>query len=361
MRDAATKWPPAGPRWGTFSVRAHTDTRRLITDVLLYDMVVFPSPSSHDEADRWDREGWDVELLTRRVVQLGPHAAVRPWDNNLRLLWRHRFDALAATAATPQNDLAFDVTAQVLAQLSFLDLLDQGDVIEPSPADDRMYAVAADSPPEDRIAEAAADPPEIHPALSEREVRAVLQAGNGPVELVAAFQDTQQAQVVTGVPFQPAPDDPRLPDRGVRLRLEVDVPDGIDEESTFLQAVRLLENDDFRAARRRLWSWEQTLPNDIPLGEAQARLTALLNEYNEVVKREVSARRTTAVFLVTPAAIGVAADLLVGGLGSAAIGLGTSVVLDRVKLKFPILNAASEATHHPGSAIAGALAVVAHD
>jgi len=30
------------PRWGTYSVRAHTDLGRLIADALLYDVLVFP-------------------------------------------------------------------------------------------------------------------------------------------------------------------------------------------------------------------------------------------------------------------------------------------------------------------------------
>lgn len=364
MRDVATKWPQARPRWGTFSVRAHKDTRRLITDVLLYDMVVFPSPSSHNEALRWDDRGWNVELLTRRVIQLGPHAAVRPWDDHLRLLWRHRFDSLSETAATPHDDLAFDATAQVLAQQSFLDLFVGGDVVEPSLEDDEIYTEAPEPITEDRISAVAADPPEILPTLSERDVRAVLSTSAGPVKLVASFQDTRQAQVVTGAPVQPGePVDPdnRLPDRALRLRLEVVVPDGDDEEATFLEAVRLLENDDFRAARRHLWSWEEELPADITLKEAQIRLTALLDDFNEAVARRVSRRRTSAVFLAAPAAIGVASDLLIGGVGSAAIGLGTSVALDRVKLKLPILNAATDATLHPGGALSSALAVVAHD
>src|SRR5688500_16723599 len=122
MNDGVAEWTPERPRWGTFSVRAHTDTRRLITDMLLYDVLVFPSPSDEHEVDRWNANGWNVELLSRRVVQLGDHAVVRPWDNNLRLLWKTKLKD--ATAANPGygDDLAFDTTAQMMAELSFMDL-----------------------------------------------------------------------------------------------------------------------------------------------------------------------------------------------------------------------------------------------
>jgi len=48
------KWQEA--RWGTFSVKAHTELQRLITDLLLYDVLVFPCPS-----DDQDFEGWKME------------------------------------------------------------------------------------------------------------------------------------------------------------------------------------------------------------------------------------------------------------------------------------------------------------
>jgi len=50
------KWQGARPRWGTFSVKAHTELQRLITDLLLYDVLVFPCPS-----DDQDFEGWKME------------------------------------------------------------------------------------------------------------------------------------------------------------------------------------------------------------------------------------------------------------------------------------------------------------
>jgi hypothetical protein len=232
MTDVAAEWPQERPRWGTFSVRAHTDLRKLMTDMLLYDVLVFPSPSDASEVDRWDANGWNVQLLAERVVQLGDRAVVRPWDDNLRGLWQHRFKA--ATAANPAygDELAFDTTAQMMAELSFVDLLEGGEEIAPE---------------DDRTRETALHPPEILPALRARDARSILKTANTPPELVAAFQHIRVAQVVTGIPLAPGESAPLgpfdLPDRGFRLRPEFAVPEDSDEE-TFGRVVKLLDNDD---------------------------------------------------------------------------------------------------------------------
>lgn len=80
MSDWNAKWPEARPRWGTYSVKAHQDLGPLITDLLLYEVLVFPCPDDQAEFDRWQRAGWDPELLALRVTQLGDHAVVIPWE-----------------------------------------------------------------------------------------------------------------------------------------------------------------------------------------------------------------------------------------------------------------------------------------
>ena len=76
MAEWHQKWQEA--RWGTFSVKAHTELQRLITDLLLYDVLVFPCPSDDQDFEGWKMEQWDPELLARRVTQLGDRASRRP-------------------------------------------------------------------------------------------------------------------------------------------------------------------------------------------------------------------------------------------------------------------------------------------
>ena len=88
---------------------------------------------------------------------------------------------------------------------------------------------------------------------------------------------------------------------------------------------------------------------------------ALLADYNETVRRAVKAARMEGVFLLLPVGLGIALDQAVGGVPSALMGAGVSIFIDKAKLKFPSLRFSDAAAHHPGGAISGALAVVAHD
>jgi hypothetical protein len=349
MSHVVSEWTPDRPRWGTFSVRAHTDTRKLITDMLLYDVLVFPSPSDDPEVARWNANKWNVELLATRVVQLGDHAVVRPWDDNLRRLWMQKFEA--ATAANPGygDELAFDLTAHMMAEMSFIDLLEGGGTEATATVDHRTREIALHLP-------------DLLPALQSRDARPILKAAATPPELVAAFQHIRVAQVLTGtplVPGEPPPGGMDLPDRGLRLRLEFAVPEDASED-TFIRTLTLLDDGDFQQARRRLWSWEKELSPDMDLGDIAIMVEALLADYNETVRRAVKAARMEEVFLLVPVGLGIAMDQAVGGVASALIGAGTSVLVDKAKLKFPALQSSAAAAHHPGGAIAGALAVVAH-
>jgi hypothetical protein len=87
---------------------------------------------------------------------------------------------------------------------------------------------------------------------------------------------------------------------------------------------------------------------------------ALLTDYNETVRRALKAARMEDIFVLVPAGIGFAMDQAIGGLASALIGVGTSILVDQAKLKFPSLKS-NNGAHHPGGAIRGALAVIAHD
>jgi hypothetical protein len=116
----------ARPRWGTFSVKSHLDLDALTLDVLLYDALVFPTPSDAGEADRWDGEGWDTALLAQRIVQLGDLAYAAPWGERLRALWKDLFDRRAREHPNDPT-LAFDLTAQIMANEYFVNLVGPDD------------------------------------------------------------------------------------------------------------------------------------------------------------------------------------------------------------------------------------------
>jgi hypothetical protein len=202
------QWTEARPRWGTFSVKSHLDLNALAMDLLLYDAVVFPTPSDEAEAQRWDEQGWDTELLARRVVQLGDLAYTAPWGQGLRRLWRDIFEE----RAREQRDnptLAFDLTAALLANEFFLELVGRDD---------------------DRVAQLQ-EPPELLPAFADRDVRKY--TGTALAELVAAHQEIDQARRVYGITAKHDPEPPvQPPNEGLGIRMKLMAPQAVEDEET---------------------------------------------------------------------------------------------------------------------------------
>jgi hypothetical protein len=338
MREWQTKWPEARPRWGTYSVRAHIDLPQLIADALLYDVLVFPCPEDDDDFDRWVAEGWDPELLARRITQLGDAAVAVPWDKQLRDVWAYKFKQLTKEQRLDPN-IAYDLTSWQLSTDSFLTLMGQDD--------DRFMGVAQ-------------DPPQIHPRYADRDGRP--RAQSEPLELVAAFQRPWEAVGFSGVSDMAGPgaQRPDIPDAGARLRLHLAVPKEADE-TVFHRTLDTIGDEDFQHARRRLWSWEEQLPANVTPQEAQPLLEVLVEDYNAAVRRQIKQTRLRTVFLLVPVGAGLAVDALVtGGIVHAVAAAGATVAIDGVKARFPFLKgAAARASHHPGSAVQGMVSIVA--
>jgi hypothetical protein len=339
MPDWQESWPEARPRWGTYSVKAHQELDRLIPDLLMYDVLVFPSPDTDEEWDRWVRNAWEPELLAMRVNQLGDHAVVCPWDPGLRSGWETRWWALPAEVRK-NPEAAFTTTAVMIAEQSLVTLMGEED---------------------DRFGQAVVEQPRVHPAFEGSE--AWTRRRTEPLELVSAFQTDTDAAALTGSGGRPdagtrayfAGQD----QTGFRLRLELATPEAADDD-TLRRTLDLIEDEDFQQARRRFWSWEETLrgPDTLDPRELVAGLDALVADYNRAVRRERWSSAITTVFLIVPTMTGLAIDAMTGGLTAAAASVGTSVVFDKVKARFPRLEGkATRASHHPGSAVAGMLAI----
>jgi hypothetical protein len=334
MSEWREKWPEARPRWGTYSVRSHTDLGRLIADALLYDVLVFPCPEDDADFSRWEDAGWDPELLALRVTQLGDAAVTVPWDASLRQTWEYKYNQLTEEQRN-NPEIAYDLTSWQLSTQSFLALMGEGD---------------------DRIQAAISEPPQIHPRFEESDGR--LRAQYEQLELIAAFQKPWEALCFAGASNTAQPI--YMPDEAARLQLRLAVPEEADE-SVFHRTLDLIGNEDFQRARRRLWSWEKDLPSNVDPREAQLGLEALVNDYNTAVRKEIKQARLKTVFLFVPIGAGLAIDMLVtGGIMHAFATAGAGVVVDRMKAHFPLLTgAAIRASHNPGSAIEGMLSVVA--
>jgi hypothetical protein len=306
-------------------------------DLLLYDAVVFPTPSDEVEATRWDGNGWDTGLLARRVTQLGDLAYTAPWGRKLRDLWREIFD-LRARENPNEPTLAFDLSAQLLANQFFAELVGQDD--------DRLKQLP--------------EPPELLPAFANRDVRKY--SGRALAELVAAHQDIDQARRVYGItterdrqPFVPPPDS------GLCVQLDLAAPEVVEDESMLFKVLKLVEDEDFRIARRRLWHWEEERADYTPQ-EAAFAVRQLVADYNEEVMRHLGRTRLRRVLYVVPLTLGVGVKLMMPGAAGVVAAAGVGVAVDLVKAKFPQLGEKGERlSHHPGSAVRGAMSVLAHN
>lgn len=335
MSEWQTRWPEDRPRWGTYSVKGHTDLAMLIEDMLLYDVIVFPSPDTDDEYARWERQKWDPDLLALRVTQLGDHAVVCPWDGSLRGEWQNRMEH---PPSVPED--AFNVTASVLADAPLRLLMGLDDA---------------------RYEDALLTSPKVRASFGDH--LGIARAQAEPLELVASFQRETDLAASTGArsigesraEFYGTGDD------GVRLRFALQAPADANED-TLHRTLDLIEGDDFQHARRRLWSFEKELPAHLDSDQLADTLDVLVKDYNRAVTKQSRATKVAWALLIVPAAVGVGIGAATGGgVVGGVVGAGASVFFDRVKARFPRLEGdAARASYHPGSAAAGMLAIAGH-
>jgi hypothetical protein len=129
----------------------------------------------------------------------------------------------------------------------------------------------------------------------------------------------------------------------------------------FLRAIEVTGKDDFRQARRRLWSWESELPDSLCPANVHRCLESLVAGYNKAVEQQVRQTRLQTVFLLVPAVAGIAIDQLFGGgMASTLLALAPPPLSTQLRHGSQLTGDAAGASHHPGSAFEGMLSVVGH-
>ena len=110
-------------RWGAFSVIDHTNPATLTPDVLLYDRLVFPVPTSDFDKTRWEKQGWQPQKQAKLVDDLGDLAVSADWSSQDQLKWadlykRLQFDT-EEIVKEAGNELSYQATRMVLAQKKY--------------------------------------------------------------------------------------------------------------------------------------------------------------------------------------------------------------------------------------------------
>lgn len=219
----------------------------------------------------------------------------------------------------PPESLAFNTTAEIMASQSWARVVDM--------ADDRIASLKR------------------------------------PPELIAAFQDTGQARGDAWVTDIGATSPVTEVDVGALIRWTLAVPEDGDAEEIFLRAVHLAHDEKFQQSRHALFDWAgRVVDEKYTKSNVAFELDRLVKDYNDRVERQFAASRRRVVIFLVPIALSVAIDQLTSGLAGTLLGALSGPVVDGVKSRFPRLSAKHEdVSHHPGSAVARALAVLAHD
>jgi hypothetical protein len=177
---------------------------------------------------------------------------------------------------------------------------------------------------DDRFGRAVLERPRVHSAFAGCD--GWTRARHEPLELVTVFQTQRDAWALTGSggrPGSPSQAPYGADTEGIRLRLQLQTPEEANEE-TLLRTIDLVQDEDFQRARRRLWSWETTLPPNPDPRDVTAGLEALVADYNAAVRRQQATTRATWVFLIVPTLVGAGLDAVTGGMTGVprASGLG---------------------------------------
>ena len=237
-------------RWGTFSVADHLRPDAFIADVLLYDRLILPVPSSAEDRQYWRDKEWDPAEQDRRVDILKELVIPVPWNETNRTMYRNRVQ-LAGAAAQDAGD-GFMWSRMVLAE----------DLLPTKPEGvSKVWPVVAYASVADYSSE------------------------------VASTQDERRAQLGTVV----------------KHRFLVPKYAGKSELEMLAESAALARRDDFIEKRAALHQWiEDVITQDISDAEAVGEMDDLLVKYNEIVRKACREVYWKFGYTIVPTALAIA-------------------------------------------------------
>jgi hypothetical protein len=303
----------ARPRWGTFSVISHQDARALTVDVLLYDRLIFPTPT-RDSIRNWPVE-WNAEWQEHRLEQLRGLVHWWGWDGQVRDEWRRRWQDIKEIADVVENP-EYNLTMQVLAEAAQQE-------VENSPS-----------------------APVIMAAYQSKET---------------AFRD-YEVTPDTAADRQVGDDAQEDLQRRVAALFETRllIPDDDDAEECLSRAIQLARDPSYQQARRSLYAWQDDImAKGWSPDQAIALFEERLDRHNELVQqhaRQVVARRIWRIAsFVGASTVGLLTD-------NPLLSLGANGAVEVVNARFPSLTGSShDPNTRPEATLTRAISAVCHD
>lgn len=249
-------------RWGSLSVKDHTNPVLLVPELLLYDRLVIPTPSDDKEVERWEKAGWQPDNLDKLLKELGPLARIKPWDSTRREVFQKRMDELQAIQSDASDiveevreELPYQLTRRILAQEEVSELPD--DVTN--------------------------------------------------VNVVCAYQSENDFRADWYLDTNP---DERS-HLGMLFGHQLAVPDIKDPKDALSEAIKLSRDAEFRQARRAFYDWQlQVMRKGYDPKRAVEEMHYLIGVYNDIVKKAVRKVYLKAAFTLAGVSLGIAGATL---------------------------------------------------
>jgi len=286
-------------RWGTFSVVDHKDAAAMAPEVLLYDKLVLPYPSSDEERQRWDAAGRDTSLLDRRLSELGPLAVKALWDSDRNKkfdVWMEELERvdqdLAQMTKEAKEKMAYAMTRRILAQDTAL------------------------------------------PQAGTRIVR------------VAAYQS--EADLRSHFILESNPRAREAETLGYLLAHRIAVPANLDPGKALAKAIEMAtKNDDFLEHRAQLYDWQDSIVSqNIPPKQAAGEMDQMIRKYNESVTNAVKDVYFKFACTLSVAALGIlGSGFNPVAVGGALVALVSFARFDRTPVPKAGLNAPAAMFH----------------
>lgn len=244
-------------RWGIFSVKDHMTQAPFVSDVLLYDRLIIPTPpADKSQDDFWKKfkpkRQQDCINILNKTERL---ALTVPWDTSKRERFKNRMSTAAALATqqrSPEHGYYFDpfeATRQLIKD-EFRPELPPGVVLDP-------WTVAAYTSKNAYQQDVAVADPDKHRRL---------------------------AALITHRFLTPAGGDP--------------------SHKLLEEAVKLATTDDFRRKRSRFYEFQERIIEErIPDEQAIKELERRLQRYNEVIETAFRSVCNRFVYTLIPIAL----------------------------------------------------------
>lgn len=302
--------------WGTFSVRDHLRERPFVAEVLLYDRLMIPRPTTlkeeepgpgeEDEVTRWRRQGWQPERLRELLDILGEGdlAVELPWGKLVRKDWYDLYhgsglEQIGARRTEVAESAKREVEMAKWAAPDQAPFVATGGLIASYVANEAQNDVA-------------------------RRVVALAKTPGVPIEPVIAYSSYTDFHGEQALQPAASPLPPEALRPYAMFGWEFFVPEDANKSDHALlrDAIKLASRPDFRETRQSFHGWlKQMHDGAVDPATAREELLRMLEEYRSIVRG--SGLRTAVRYAAKAAPV--LAPL--AGLLGAEVGMGVGVAV----------------------------------